>query len=219
MDEDAGIARTPEEIEEDRDFYRWYGAWEPYTPTQVASLLAGLTAPWWVVGGWAVDAFTGVPRAHEDVDVAFFRADLPVIHGHLSPNLCIWSNLSGTIRPLRKPEDLIEGSRQLWVRRDGQSPWVMDLAMTPHDGGTWIAPRDDRIRRPLADATFLGADGIHYLRPELVLFMKAKMARAKDDRDLEVILPRLDIAARDWLRDAIELVHPGHRWLEHLLPS
>jgi hypothetical protein len=219
VDGDAGIARTPEEIEEDRDFYRWYGAWEPYTPPQVASLLAGMAAPWWVVGGWAVDAFTGVSREHEDIDIAFLRVDLPTILQHLSPGLCIWSNLSGTVRPLRKPEDLIEGSRQLWVRPDGQSPWVMDLAMTPHDGETWISPRDDRIRRPLADATFLAADGVRYLRPELVLFMKAKMARAKDDRDLEVILPRLDRATRDWLRDAIALVHPGHRWLEHLAPS
>ena len=49
--------------------------------------------------------------------------------------------------------------------------------------------------------------------------MKAKVARAKDDRDLEVILPRLDDATRAWLRNAIELVHPGHRWLEHLLAS
>ena len=204
--------------DEDRDFYRWYGPWAPYAPAEVARTLDGLSAPWWIVGGWAVEAFTGVPREHEDVDVAFLRRDLPVVLEHLAPSLCVWSNLQGTIRPLRKPEDLIDGSRQLWVRPDGTSPWVMDLAMTPHDGDTWIANRDDRVRRPLADATFRAADGISYLRPDLVLFMKAKFARPKDERDLEVCLPRMAADDRAWLREAIGLVHPGHPWLERIRP-
>jgi hypothetical protein len=213
------VERTAAEIAQDRDFYRWYGTWDPYRPPQVAELLAGIAAPWWIVGGWAIEAFTGVAREHEDVDVGFLRADLPVVLDHLSPGLCVWSNLSGTLRPLRKPEDLLEGARQLWVRPDGTSPWVMDLAMTPHEGDTWISPRDERIRRPLAEATFTGADGIRYLRPELVLFMKANWPWAKEERDFDVTLPRLDREARAWLRDAVALVHPGHRWLERLAPG
>ena len=211
--EESDVSRPASEVAEDRDFYRWYGTWESLTPPDVARLFAGLPVPWWVVGGWAVDAFTGWPRGHEDIDVAFLRADLPAVLAHLSPDLCVWSNLSGTLRPLRMPEDLLDGARQLWVRRDGDSPWVMDLAVTPHDGETWISPRDDRIRRPLDDATFVGADGIRYLRPELVLFMKALFARSKDTRDLHAVLPRLDDTTRRWLSEAIELVHPGHRWL------
>ena len=208
------MERTPTEVEEDRDFYRWYGAWAALTPTEVAARMAGCPSRWWIVGGWAIDAFTGVQRDHEDVDVGFFRADLPVVLDHLAPDLCVWSNLGGTLRPLRTAEDLLEGARQLWVRPDGDSPWVMDLAMTPHDGETWIAPRDERIRVPFEDATFVATDGIRYLRPELVMFMKAKFARSKDTRDLEVVLPRLDAGAIGRLRAAIELVHPGHRWLE-----
>lgn len=208
------MVRPSDETDEDRDFYRWYGAWAPLTPPEVAMALEGLVAKWWIVGGWAVDAFTGVARDHEDVDVAFFRADLPLVLDQLSSELCVWSNQSGTLRPLRKPGDLLEGSRQLWVRRDGDSPWLMDLAMTPHDGDTWISPRDGRIRVPFDQATFVAPDGIRYLRPELVLFMKARTARPKDDRDLEAILPRLDGPARERLRDMLQLVHPEHRWLE-----
>lgn len=210
------MAQPMGEAAEDRDFYRWYGAWAPFTPDEVARLLDGLPAPWWIVGGWAVDAFTGVARAHEDIDVAFFRADLPAILERLSPDLCVWSNLSGTLRPLRKPDDLLDGARQLWVRRDGDSPWVMDLAMTPHEAETWISPRDGRVRLALTDATFLAPSGIRYLRPELVLFMKARTARSKDDADLATILPSLDRPARERLRAWLELVHPGHRWLDAL---
>ena len=202
-----------QQAEEDRDFYRWYGPWAPFTPKQVAERMDGVGVPWWIVGGWAVDAFTGQPREHEDVDVAFLRADLGRILEHLSGDLCVWSNLGGTLRPLRRPEDLLDGARQLWVRPDGSSPWLMDLAMTPHDGETWISPRDERIRRPLREATIPADDGIRYLRPELVLFMKAKLARAKDETDLRAILPKLDRASAAWLHDAIDLVHPGHPWL------
>jgi hypothetical protein len=207
------VVRPSDETDEDRDFYRWYGAWAPLNPPEVAEALEGLTARWWIVGGWAVEAFTGVARDHEDVDVAFFRADLPLVLECLSPALCVWSNQGGTIRPLRKPGDLLEGSRQLWVRRDGDSPWLIDLAMTPHDGDIWISPRDGRIRFPFEEATFAAPSGIRYLRPELVLFMKARFARPKDDRDLEAILPRLDEPATERLRQALELVHPNHRWL------
>ena len=205
--------------DEDRAFYHWYGPWAPLTPPEVASLLAGLRARWWIVGGWAVDAFTGVAREHEDVDVAFQRADLAAVLEHLSPDLCVWSNLSGTLRPLRKPDELLDGARQLWVRRDGASPWVMDLAMTPHEGDTWISPRDDRVRMSIDEATFVARDGIGYLRPELVLFMKARMARPKDDRDLATILPMLEPDVRERLGTWIELVHPGHRWLEVIRAS
>jgi hypothetical protein len=213
--EQGGLAAAGDlsEAEEDRQFYRWYGAWAPLKPPEVARLLEGLGARWWIVGGWAVDAFTGVPREHEDIDVAFFRADLPTVFARLSPELCVWSNLSGTLRPLRRIEELLDGARQLWVRRDGDSPWLMDLAMTPHDGDEWISPRDPRIHRPFEDATFVAGNGIRYLRPELVLFMKARVARRNDDRDLGVILLRLDPDRRAWLREAIALVHPGHRWL------
>jgi hypothetical protein len=86
--------------------------------------------------------------------------------------------------------------------------------MTPHEGETWISPRDDRVRLPLTDATFAAASGIRYLRPELVLFMKARTARSKDDADLASILPLLDPSARGRLGEWLELVHPGHRWLE-----
>jgi hypothetical protein len=203
----------------DEEFYRWYGSWASVTPQEAAGILAGAGVRWWVVGGWAIDAFTGEPREHEDIDIGFFRADLPALLTNLWPELCVWSNRDGAIRPLRAPEDLLDGAHQLWVRRDGESPWLLDLLMTAHDSDTWISPRDKRVRMPFEAATFVASDGLRYLRPELVLFMKARVARPKDDADLERVLPRLAPAARGRLRDWLELVHPGHRWLAVVPPA
>ena len=202
--------------EEDREFYHWYGPWQPLTPAGVAELMAGLDVPWWIIGGWAIDAFTGRPRDHEDIDVAFARGDLPAVLDHLLRDVCVWSNADGTLRPLKRPEDLLDGCRQLWVRRDGASPWLADLAVTAMDGDVWVSPRDDRVRVPFADATFVGTDGIRYLRPEIVLSFKARLQRPKDERDLDAVLPLLDSGARAWLRETVELLHPGHPWLERI---
>jgi hypothetical protein len=202
--------------EEDRQFYRWYGPWAPLTPAEVADLFAGVTARWWIVGGWAVDAFTGRSRDHEDIDIGFFRADLPAILEHLSPDLCVWSNASGTLRPLKQPDDLLEDCRQLWVRHDGGSPWLVDLAMTPHDGETWLSHRDETVRLPLDEAVFTGSDGIDYLRPEIVLSFKARRVQRSDDADFDAVVPLLDSSRRDWLRAAIERVDADHAWLDRL---
>jgi hypothetical protein len=69
---------------------------------------------------------------------------------------------------------------------------------------------------PLDDATFEAADGIRYLRPEIVLSFKLKRQRS-DDGDFDTALPMLDPEARAALRAAIELYHPGHAWLDRMI--
>lgn len=73
------------ERDEDGDFRRWYGRWASVPPAEVAAMLAGVDAPWWIAGGWVIDAVTGEPRPHEDVDVGLFRADLPRFLEQLAP--------------------------------------------------------------------------------------------------------------------------------------
>jgi hypothetical protein len=202
--------------DEDREFYRWYGPWAPLTPPEVASRFENLTAPWWLVGGWAIESFSGQPRVHEDIDVGFFKADLPAVLAALAPDLCVWSNRSGTLRPLKRPSDLLRGCRQLWVRRDGAGPWLMDLAMTPHDGDTWIHPRDDVIRVRLGDVLLQREDGIRFVRPEIALTFKARRRSRKNDADLDAVLPKLPADRRAWLLEAVERFDPEHPWLARL---
>jgi len=201
---------------DDEAFERWFGPWAPLTPTEVAELMVGVPARWWIVGGWAIDAFIGRPRPHHDIDVAFFRDDLPAILAQLAPTVCVWSNASGTLRPLTSAGELLPDCRQLWVRRDGSSPWLMDLAMTPHDGETWISPKDESVRVPIDEALFETPDGLRYLRPEIVLSFKARAHRPQDEADFDVVLPLLDATRRRWLRDAIERDHDNDPWLARL---
>jgi len=202
-----------EMTDEDREFYRWYGPWKPLKPNGVKRLMRGSGIRWWIVGGWAIEAFAGVPREHEDIDVSFFRDDLGRLIEYFGPSHCIWSNRAGTIRPVKKPDDVLEGAHQMWVRRDGASPWIMDLLMNVHDKDTWISIRDETVRLPIDEATFTKS-GISYLRPEIVMWMKARFDRPKDDADLAQILPKLEPAKRAWLRDRVQSQHPDHRWLK-----
>jgi len=41
---------------DEAELVRWYGEWQPWTPEQVAELLADWPHPWWIAGGYALDA-------------------------------------------------------------------------------------------------------------------------------------------------------------------
>lgn len=89
--------------------------------------------------------------------------------------------------------------------------------MNPHDGDTWISARHEEIRMPFDEATYVaGADGIRYLQPEIVLWMKAHRDRPIDERDIAEILPRLRPEQVALLRATLASTHPGHRWLKLL---
>jgi hypothetical protein len=202
--------------DEDDDFHRWYGPWASPTPTETATILADLDAPWWVVGGWAIDAFSGRHREHDDIDVGFFRSDLPAVLDLLGRDYCVWSNLSGTLRPLRQVEDLLDGCRQLWVRRDGSSPWLIDLAMTPRKGDAWIWPRDEPFQVPFDEAVFVSGDGIRYLRPELVLAFKSRGHVRHAEADFDAAVPLMSEEAQARLAATIARLEPNDPWLTRL---
>ncbi len=202
---------------EDAAFYRLYGPWQPWTPTQAAQALGGWDHPWWIAGGWAIEAFSGVPRRHEDIDVALWRKDIPGLRAYLSPSYHAWAAGSGMLAPLtdQKPQ-LPEWSEQMWIRAHAWAPWIADFVATEDADGAWVFRREPSFTAELDAVTWIDADGIRYLNPEIALAWKAKLARSKDDADLAATLPRLDPAARDWLRDTVRRQHPEHHWLSQL---
>jgi hypothetical protein len=195
-------------------FQRLYGPWRPWTPRQAAAVLTEWSETWWVAGGWALEAFTGRSRAHEDIDIAIFRRDVPSLHAFLDPTYHCWAAGSRRLSPVTEEHpELPEWSDQVWVREHAWRPWLADFVTTPDQNGRWVFRRDPEVTAPLDEVTWLDTNQIRYLNPEIVLAYKAKLARPKDDADLEATLPRLDDRQRRWLRDTVARLYPDHHWL------
>lgn len=198
-------------------FEELYGPWRPVPPTGVAELLGGFPGPWWIAGGWAIEAFTGRHRPHEDTDVALFRRQLPELRFALAGRFHLWSAGSGALRPVN--DDFPEphpDSAQVWLREHAQAPWVADVLLDDDRDGLWCNRRWPDHVAPLEDVTWVARDGVRYLNPEIVLLFKARLRRAKDEADLAAALPLLDQRRRAWLRSTLETVAPGHAWLARI---
>jgi len=192
-----------------------YGPWDPFDLDAGRAFFDGFDRPWWLVGGWAIEAFTGAPREHEDLDVSMLACDVPAFREFIGDRWHLWTVADGSLRPLidRFPS-LPAPDCQIWVRRDGSSPWVMDLPVTPDVDGRWQNKRFADHIVDLDEATWVGDDGVRALNPEIALLFKARLERRKDRRDFDRTWPLLDERQRTWLRESIETLLPDHAWLE-----
>jgi hypothetical protein len=117
---DAAIA--PGIDSEDQAFQRLYGPWHPFTAGQAAHALESYDHEWWVCGGSAIEAFTGVQRHHEDLDIGFFARDLADLRATLEPSFDLWSTGDGTLRPLNADHpELHPHAGQVWAREHAWS--------------------------------------------------------------------------------------------------
>jgi len=209
--------RSVAEEAEDDYWERLYGRYDCLDPAGMAAFFDGFERPWWVVGGWAIEAFTGAPREHEDVDVSILGCDVPALREHVGESWQLWNIADGALRPLTDHwPDVMHPESQIWGRRDAASPWAFDLPLTPDRDGLWTNKRLPDHVAPVEDVTWVAADGIRYLNPEIVLLYKSRLERVKDARDLDRTWPLLDEPARAWLREKVARLHPDHAWLERM---
>jgi hypothetical protein len=195
---------------------RLYGPWLARVPQDAAELFTGYAGRWWIAGGWAIEAFTGVPRPHDDLDPSIPRADVAALHDHLSGRLDVWQADEGALRPMVDPGTALpETCGNLWLRPSGADPWEYDVILMDATSATWTYKRDSRVRLPVAEILWV-REGISYLRPEVQLLHKAPGLRQKDQADFDACLPLLGPRARAWLRTALTTAHPGHPWLSDL---
>ena len=193
-------------------FDAWRGAW---TPQEAGQALAGLQAPWCVVGGWAIDLFLGrQTRPHGDLEIAIVREDLPAVRAHLG-KYRFHAVGDGEVRALAAGEAPPPDKHQTWVLDAPVQLWRIDVMCEPGDHATWVFRRDERITAP-REQMIAVRDGIAYLRPEGAILFKAKAQRPKDEADFLACLPHMSPEARAWLRHALELAHPSHAWTERL---
>ncbi|MBB3098015.1 hypothetical protein FHR83_005700 [Actinoplanes campanulatus] len=191
---------------------RWSRCW---TPAEIANRLTGVTAPWCVAAGWALDLFRGEQtRPHSDLDIAVPAAHFPQIRDRFPGHTF---DAVGDARIWESPSpEALNATHQTWLRDPATGDYLVDVFREPHDGPTWICRRDETIRLPYADIIEHTPDRIPYLRPELVLLFKAEHHRPKDQTDFDGTLPLLSPARRATLTRLLNRVHPGHTWLASL---
>ena len=191
-------------------------AWDAWRPEEAARRLVGVRAPWYVAAGWAIDLFLGSQRrAHDDLEIAVPHHRFAEVAAAL-PGYQFFVVGSGRAWTLATAGALLATPHQTWVREPATGRWRLDIFREPSAGDTWVCRRDPRLRLPYDRLIQRTGDGIPFARPEVVLLFKAKAARPKYDDDFAAVLPRLEPEHRRWLRGALAMVHPDHRWLTEL---
>ena len=178
---------------------------------RAAALMRGFRGPWGIAGGWAIDLFLErQSRPHADVDLAILRDDQRELHTRL-PGARFHKVVARELFPWTADETIelpVHEVHATWP--DG---YQLELLLNEHDRqtGEWVYRREPRIRLAM-DAAFCGDRAVRYLAPEIVLLYKSKAPTAKDDADFEAVTPLLRAEQRAWLRDALAVTAPGHRW-------
>ena len=192
--------------------------WDAWTPDQVAALLSGVDAPWYVAGGWAIDLFLGGQRRqHEDLEIAAPNRRFGEVADALSEYELFVITGPREATPLAQAQAELETTHQTWVREQATGLWRLDIFREPSEADTWICRRDASVRLPYDRVIERTEDGIPFGRPEIILLYKAKHAHQPKDRDdFASVVPLLGPERRRWLVDALAIVHPGHPWIGEL---
>ncbi|HYW24933.1 MAG TPA: hypothetical protein VE953_12265 [Terriglobales bacterium] len=173
---------------------------------------------WLVVGGWAVDLFIGqLTREHDDVDVGLARQD-QVAARRLLPGWQYEKVVPRGTKLAREPWPEEEWLDLPVHEIHAHSPAGrhVEFLLLERRRDEWVYRRDPRVTLAWDLLSFESRLGVAVLAPEVVLLFKATGRRARDQADFEALMPRLADHQRAWLREAIEVAHPGHRWLRDL---
>lgn len=199
------------------DQYSVYGRWAGLTPADAAAFMSDYPRPWFIAGGYCIEALTGPLRAHSDMDFGVLTGDHKIFADYCAGRYHVWSAANGALKPWLpgQPDSaLLPGSNQFWLRRDSESLWEFDVLLN-NGNQEWVCKRNPDVTLPWQEALW-EVNGIWFLRPEVQLLMKAKHVRAKDQEDFDAAVPLLEPTKRTWLKNAVAIVHPNHAWLDDL---
>lgn len=191
--------------------------WDPLSPTEAQELFSGLSAPWWISGGWAIDLFIGrQTRPHGDLDVLILRDDQLIFQEHLS-NWDLSDRRSPEFTTWSKGEFLNPPINDIWGRRTPKSPWAIQLMLMETDGDSWVFRREPKITGPISSLGRITKSGIPYLSPQIQLLYKANNLQIdRNNADFKNTLPHLNYEEATWLRRCLERCYPGHEWISKL---
>ncbi len=190
-----------------------HDAWSAWHPLELAARLSGVTKPWCVVGGWALDLWHGQQtRDHDDLEFTVLRADVGTFRQTLH-GLDFYTAGSGVVTPLPQDTEPPADIAQIWCLDSAERRWRVDMMIEPGTPQTWVCKRDPQIVGSRHEFVRATSEGIPYLAPAPILLFKAKYQRAKDEVDFENALPKLTVPERAWLKASLERVHPEHDWI------
>lgn len=161
-------------------------------------------------------------REHEDLEIGVFRHHQSALHS-LYTDWDAYKSIGGWNR-WEAEEHLDLPIHQVLFRPPGSGypePWEPNYEerqffLNEADDGIWISRRDPRIRLHVRQLAERSPDGVPIVIPEVQLLYKARHAAGKDEHDFVLAITRLSEGRRRWLRKTLELVHPGHRWIQAL---
>ena len=173
----------------------------------------------WIAGGWALDLFHGKKtREHTDIDIVIRREDQLKLqklfntwemYHTKAPGLRYWNGI-----------DYLENIPNIWLRKNKNSPWKLEILFIDTEGENWIYKRDNRIQKQIENIGLTNKEGVTYLLPEIQLLYKggSSKVREKDKNDLIKMLPNLTEQSRNWLRESLMIQFPeGHDWINCIL--
>lgn len=180
---------------------------EPVSAVQ--RLLSGLTVPWWVTGGWAMDLTAGrTTRPHADVDVMILERDEHALRTDLADvELTLVSGPKNEEQPWPAGRRLIAGPDRIRIDSP-RLPMRTEVVIGAAIRDMWVYHRGRFPRIGLTFDRFTKERfGVPFTAPEIVLAMKCMWTRENDESDFRTILPFLDAEQRQWLVDAV-----SRRW-------
>jgi hypothetical protein len=215
------------------------GAPGPVAP--IAELMSAFPAHWALCGGWAIDAWLGrQTRDHQDVDISVFIQDQQPLFDHLAgwqlvahgPSVPVDTNEQWDGRRLDLPVHIHGRLDTGEAPPDGdltpQQGFSLDIQFGDRSGDEWLLSREPPVTLAIRRCAGRSGWGLPTVVPEVLLFFKAtayfgiedtlRGGRYQDEPDFLALLPRLGGRQREWLREAIGLVQPGHPWLARLDP-
>lgn len=213
----------------------------PEAVAYVRDLLRDFGHPWFLCGGWAVDAWLGRPtRDHGDVDIAVFHQDQLALFEHFSgwalvghdPNVADDTAEQWNGRQLDLPAHIHVPERRSPLATSTtrlHTAFEFEVLLIERSGHHWVLNPDRPVAVPLDRGTRQSSWGLPTACPEVVLFYKAGGSltaaeieaggagiRPRDEQDFFAVLPTLTEARRAWLRESLATVLPEHPWLDHL---
>ena len=164
-------------------------------------------------------------REHEDVEISVFRHHQHALQAHFRGRGLYKVDRGGQWDSWPEDEFLELPVHQVLVRpSEGPppNPWTpaadeLQFFLNEVEGSIWVSRRDPRVRRHVREVALRSERGVPIVAPEIQLLYKARHEEAKNEHDFQLVARRLLGKQRAWLREALELVHPGHPWLERLV--